>query len=236
MPFEGNTALGRPHTFLSIVIDESTSMDPTADVTRKAFNDFIAQQRAESSISKDEVFVTLTKFSWAKAVRTVFSGVPLKDVPPLTAANYAPDGDTALYDGIWKGISAIERVVGAHARVLMLVITDGEENCSREITDIAQIRQQVEEREARGNWTFIFLSAGSNPYANAASMGFQQGNVRTYAKNLGTAMMRTGSAVQSYRRGDKMQTGTFWAGEAPQHATPEWTQTNADDVEDIEGI
>ena len=233
MPFEGNTALGRPRTYLNIVLDESTSMEASAQITRRAFNDFIATQRAESAVSKDEVFVTLTKFSYARKVRTVFVLVPLAQVPLLTDATYKPDGDTALYDGIAHAIRSMENAVGTHARVLTLVITDGEENASREITRVEQLRQIVESREARGNWTFVFLSAGSNPYANAASMGFQPGNVRTYSTHLGRAMVPVGRAVQSYRRGDHMQTSTFWIGEAQKHERTAWTAAGTDDVEDV---
>lgn len=227
------TALGRPRTFLNIVLDESSSMDSSSGITMQAYNDFIAQQQAASLDAKDEVFVTLTKFSYARRVKTVYAMRPLAEVPRLSREIYRPDGDTALYDGIWHAISSMEKAVGDNARVLTLVITDGEENASKEITDLGTLRQIIASREARGNWTFIFLSAGSNPYGNAAGMGFKHGNVRTYAQHIGTAMVRTSKAVVSYRKGDHMQTATFWSGEAPQHERPQWTQEGVEDVKDV---
>jgi hypothetical protein len=231
---QATTALGRPRTFLTIVLDESSSMDASAVTTMQAYNDFIAQQKAASRDAKDEVFVTLTKFSYARRVKTVYAMMPLAEVPRLTSAVYRPDGDTALYDGIWHAIASMEKAVGDNARVLTLVITDGSENASKEITDIGTLKQIIASREARGNWTFIFLSAGQNPYAAASGMGFKHGNVRTYAQHLGTAMVRTSNAVVSYRKGDHMQTATFWSGEAPTHERPVWTKTGDDeDVKDV---
>lgn len=227
------TALGRPRTYLNVVLDESGSMDWVRMPTVQAYNDFIRQQKKASEEAKDEVFVTLTVFSGPDRVKTVYALKPLHDVADLW--EYRPDGGTALYDGIWRSIRSMEKAVGEHARVLTLVITDGEENESREITDIAQLKKIIESREARGNWTFIFLSAGKNPFAAAQGMGFKSGNVSTYhAQDVGTAMARTSAAVQSYRQGDHMQTGTFWQGEAQKHERPQWSQSTSDEeVEDV---
>lgn len=230
---ESTTALGRPRTFVNVVLDESSSMDTTASVTRQAYNDFIEQQKAASAEAKDEVFVTLTKFSSARRVKTMYAVTPLAKVPFLKREDYSPNGDTALYDGIWHAIKSMEQSVGEQARVLTLVITDGGENASREITDIRDMKRIVESREQRGNWTFIFLSAGHNPYGTAKGMGFKPGNVRTYTGDVSHALVKATNAVVSYRKGDHMQTTTFWTGEPEKHERPQWTQAGTDDVEDV---
>jgi hypothetical protein len=230
---DAGTAIGRPRTFLNIVLDESSSMESSADETRRAYNDFIRQQQAASEEAKDEVFVTLTKFSNPRRVRTNYALVRLRLVPTLTKGDYKPDGDTALYDGIWCSISSMEQAVGEHARVLTLVITDGYENASQVVTDVETMRGIISSREERGNWTFIFLSAGSNPFGVAKDMGFRYGNVRSYSGAMGSSLVRATSALRDYRTGDRMQTDTFWAGEAPKHERPAWTQTGTDDVEDV---
>jgi hypothetical protein len=232
---EQSQAIGRPRTFLNIVLDESSSMEDTATITRQAYNDFIRQQREASAQSNDEVFVTLTKFSYARRVQTVYAHTPLADVPALTGLNYRPDGMTALYDGIWAAIDAMEKKVGEHARVLTLVITDGDENDSEVVTSLGELRKIIESREERGNWTFVFLSAGSNPYATAQGMGFKIGNVQSYRQSdVGNALVRVSKAVADYRKGDTMQTGTFWTGEPDKHERPDWVTTPADaDVEDV---
>lgn len=232
---EPTVALGRPRTFLNVVLDASSSMEGPRDATIQAFNHFIDHQRSEQATAKDEVFVTLTVFSDPDRIRTHYVNRPLQEVARLTRQTYMPSGNTALYDGLVRSIVAMEQQVGEQARVLTLVITDGEENASREVTDIETVKQVVQTREARGNWTFVFLSAGQDPYGTGVSMGFQKGNVNSYdTRDVGTALARINTAMQDYRRGDAMQTGTFYAGSAPKWKRPEWTRTGADeDVEDV---
>ena len=228
-------ALGRPRTFLSAVLDDSSSMGSVRETTITAYNDFIRQQQEASLLAKDEVFVSLTLFSDPGKVKTLYAGVPLHQVPRLTAADYrAAGGSTALYDGIAKGMTDTEQRVGEQARVLMLVITDGEENASVKVR-LDRLKQMVSQRQERGNWTFIFLSAGANPYATGHAMGFKTGNIQSYGTSaeVGQSLVHVSSSVRSYRQSDSMQTDTFFHGEAPQHQRPNWTRTGTDDVEDV---
>ena len=237
MPFLGSgagTALGRPRTFLNIVLDESSSMDRVTDTTIRAYNDFLAQQRDASAEAKDEVFVSCYKFS--DHAERVYAQVPLADAPELDRRTYSPDGSTALYDGIYQAIRETEQAVGPHARVLTLVITDGEENCSKMVQAVDVIKQMVDEREARGNWTFVFLSAGRNPYDAGKGLGFKVGNIRPYAAGDSASQALTVASrnMRSYRQGDALQTETFWAGEALKHNAPEWAKGAQDEeVEDV---
>ena len=229
-------ALGRPRTFFTAVLDDSSSMGGARETTIAAYNDFIREQQRVSREAKDEVFVSLTKFSDPGKVQTLYVGTPLHEVPVLTQADYrAGGGSTALYDGIAKAIADIERKVGEHARVLMLVITDGQENASRKVTDVNVIKQMVSQRQERGNWTFIFLSAGTNPYADGHAMGFRTGNIRSYGNSadVGQSLVHVSRSVRSYRQSDAMQTDTFFHGEAPTHERPNWTTTGTDTVEDV---
>lgn len=229
-------ALGRPRTFFTAVLDDSSSMSGARETTIKAYNDFIRQQQVASKEAKDEVFVSLTKFSDPGKVETLYVGVPLHEVPVLTERDYrTAGGSTALYDGIDKAIRDIERRVGEHARVLMLVITDGQENASVKVTDVSVIKRMVSQRQERGNWTFIFLSAGSNPYETGHAMGFRTGNIQSYgtSKDVGQSLVHVSKSVRSYRQSDAMQTDTFFHGEAPTHERPNWTRTGTEDVEDV---
>jgi len=192
-------------------------------------------QKRASAEAKDEVFVSLTKFAGPHEMRTLYNGIPLAEVPQLTEEQYrASGGSTALYDAVSKAITDVERRVGTHARVLMLVITDGDENASLR-TNGEQVRRMVEQRHERGNWTFVFLSAGTNPYAAGQRMGFKPGNIRSYqtSKDVGQSLVHVGQAVRSYRHSDDLQTETFFQGAAPKHDRPNWTTAGTDDVEDV---
>ncbi len=56
-------------------------------------------------------------------------------------------------------------------RIVMVIITDGEENASREFTR-HQIACMIDERQRNDHWQFVFLSADLNAIADARSMGF----------------------------------------------------------------
>ncbi len=60
-----------------------------------------------------------------------------------------------------------------------MTITDGMENQSREFgrKDVLRL---VKDKEARG-WTFVFLGAGLDAYAEAGGMGYDPRSVQAYA-------------------------------------------------------
>jgi hypothetical protein len=216
-----SSAIARPRTYLNMVLDVSSSMLSVRQATILAFNTFLDQQRGDRV---DELFVTLTMF--ADRVRVCYRAVPIAQVPPLTEAQYVPDGSTALYDGVLKTLTAMERSVGLKARVLTVVQTDGYENASEEVDDNDVFRAIIRSYEERGNWTFVLLAAGVNAYAQGASMGFTPGNTRPYtATNVGQALATVGRAVTRYRHGDQLQTAEFFA--APTYPRTQWVQDDA---------
>ena len=83
-------------------------------------------------------------------------------MPSLAATGYRPNGETALLDAIAHTvISTDERLTGAgraDEKVLVVVLTDGLENASREYT-VSSLAALTSRYQARPNWTFVFLSA-----------------------------------------------------------------------------
>lgn len=142
-------------TDLTIVLDRSSSMAKLLQETVDGFNQVLLDQaRVEGAR------VTLVTF--ADDVRVEYQGVPIAEAPRLSRRTYIPYGNTALYDGLWRGIaSAEERLAAAGSdrpgRVVVAVLTDGEENQSREV-DAPTLRKAVEERKANG-WAFYFIGA-----------------------------------------------------------------------------
>ena len=63
---------------------------------------------------------------------------------------------------------------------MFVTVTDGEENQSREFT-LDQIKALVDAQTAAG-WTFVFLSAGLNAYADAAAMGYSAANSQSWER------------------------------------------------------
>lgn len=137
-------------TLINVILDESGSMDSKRADIVGGFNRFLEEQRSGA----DEARLSLVKFNTIHTV--VYGAVPIVDAKPLTDATYVPGGMTALLDAVAQSVRLADAAKQADERVICLIITDGEENSSRETTK-EQVRKIIEEREGRGDWTFTYL-------------------------------------------------------------------------------
>lgn len=88
-------------------------------------------------------------------------------------------------------------------------MTDGEENSSKEYTE-KELKTLITELEATKMWSFVFLGANQDAWANAGKWGFSDLNVSNFnatGKGVGAvfAMMATNTA--SAMRGADFTTG-----------------------------
>ena len=162
---------GRMKTVIGICLDESSSMSGARDATIQAFNRFLSEQAA---ITTDDAYVTLCKFN--SFAGTPSPLVPVAHQPHLTTTTYQPNGMTALYDALAHVVGHVEREAADADRVVIVVITDGQENASREMTKDA-VRAMVQAKEATGTWTFVYLSASLEAFGDGAAAGIQPGNM-----------------------------------------------------------
>ena len=57
------------------------------------------------------------------------------------------------------------------AMVEVVIITDGGENSSKEYRDRSHIKKMITELDENDNWTFTFLAANMDAFAEAGSFG-----------------------------------------------------------------
>ncbi len=151
---------------ISFVLDETGSMSSILQDTIGSFNTFIDEQRK----LKAKVSFSLTLFSESSiepTIRPMYESVPLKQVSLLTTDTYRPRGTTPLYDAIGGAIAALDKRVSKKKQVIMVILTDGEENASVEYT-LERVKELVEEHD---EWEFIFLGCGMDAFGAAGSMG-----------------------------------------------------------------
>ena len=120
-----------------LLLDESGSMIHNRIEILQAVNNFVKDQQ-----SKPEDGSTLSILMFNNKIRVLFNNKELKDVPKLTENDYYPDGMTALYDAIGN---AIDDHAG-RKRVLMVIVTDGQENSSKKYNKHT-IKQKIESRQ-----------------------------------------------------------------------------------------
>lgn len=200
-------------TIVCAVLDRSGSMAHLVPETIGGYNGFIDKLKADKL---PKHFVTLTVFD--TDVDVLYAMTDLEQVPALTRDDYKIGGMTALYDALAETINAVDQQVTADDRVLVLLITDGQENSSKEVTTAAKMKEIIDRYTARANWTFTYLSASPTAFADSGSIGVAAGNTQAYqATRTGTqqAFVRVAHSTANYSGQSVSASACFYAGDPP---------------------
>jgi uncharacterized protein YegL len=198
------------------VLDRSGSIATCLSECIGGINAFIEGQKKEpgearfTSVLFDTEFITYT------------DGMPIKDVVPFDKLSYVPRGMTALLDAVGHTIEMIGKRLDRTAehekpgKVLVAVLTDGLENCSKKFS-YSQIREMIKHQREVYSWAFLFLGASleglQKIYETTDQMGIPQAGVANMAINqqgqqispqagMGNATRSLNAAVSAYRMGD----------------------------------
>lgn len=189
-------------TAIMVVLDRSGSMASISDDVRGGFDAFVAEQRKEPG----EATLTLVQFDTAYEV--VYINRPLAEVPPLV---HVPRGSTALLDALGRGIvelgEALAKVDEADrpGRVIVVVMTDGHENASREYSR-ERIAAMVKEQRETYSWEFVFTGANVDAFAEARGLGIAHAaGYAATSKGVADNLRGVSRGVSSYRSGGGYQ-------------------------------
>lgn len=205
----GSADAGAGTILINFVLDKSGSMDMIRQATISGFNEFKNDQSREEG----DAFFTLTLFDTTFA--TVCEAVPVREVPDLDLDSYLPGGGTALFDAIGHAMRVTDDFVAANkpGQVLFVIMTDGEENASREFSR-DRIFQMIQDRQKLSGYEFIYLGANQDSYAAGIEMGLRGGRMLDYAASPDIAhetMRRASRNVAAYRRRGNAQEDEFFS-------------------------
>jgi hypothetical protein len=167
---------------VNVILDRSGSMGVIRESTRTGYNDYLRELRQDKST---EYSITLTQFDAPGAepeLTVLYLDKPLAEIEDLKEDEYVPRGSTPLYDAIGETLRRVEGKENGRP-VLDVVITDGQENFSREFNK-ESIKALIKEKEAHGH-TFVFLGANIDSYAVAGAIGASMGNTSNYQPTAG---------------------------------------------------
>lgn len=187
-------------TDITVVLDRSGSMQKCRADAEGGVNAFIADQKNKPG----ECNFTMVEFD--SKYNFVHKGVPIQTVPKYTLI---PGGWTALLDAVGRAIDETgERLAKLSedqrpGLVVFVIVTDGEENASREYTR-QQIKEKIEHQQSAYNWQFTFLGANQDAFAAGRSMGVQGQAVAQYSVNNAQSMFRSASSNVSRMRASAM--------------------------------
>jgi uncharacterized protein YegL len=195
---------GTNGNLIAVVLDESGSMMPVQAATIAGFNEFVQGQRAAEHAGA--AYLTLNKFD-APQIKNVFSDRPLAEVPNLTTASYMPNGGTNLLDAIGQTIHEVDAALAARKKkdrpgVIVLIMTDGEENSSH-IYSNDQIKSMVAAAE-QADWSFVFLGANIDAFSVGAGFGMNALNSVNYSTDKMSGTMTALSDTTLRMRSAKM--------------------------------
>ena len=154
--------------FNLIILDESGSMSLIERQAVSGVNETIQTIRdAQQKYENQEHIVTLVSFN-SSEVKTIYDKEEANRVKELTSNEYCPACGTPLYDAMGTAITALRKSVAENDMVLVTIITDGEENASREYKGPA-IKALVDSLKGKG-WVFTYIGANQDVEKVAATI------------------------------------------------------------------
>ena len=189
----------KDYTVILLIIDRSGSMSLIQKEAEAALNEMIKSQKEMPG----DLGIKLVSFD------NEIDSKPLVDAKEFGYFKLHPRGLTALHDAMGKAITDLGEelsVLTEDARpdkVLVVTITDGIENCSREFTG-KSIKKLITKQKEDYNWEFIFLAAGQDAVVTAENLGISRNSSMTFAANdkgVSESVIATTRYMTSYRSG-----------------------------------
>ena len=175
-------------TEIVFILDRSGSMSGREQDVIGGFNRMIDDQQKK----RGECHVSTVLFNDVSAV--LHNRVPISKVRLLTDTEYFVGGGTAYYDALGRGIRHhiyVQRNLPEDKRaekVLFVVMTDGQENASREYS-ARVLKKLISEEQKKWGWEFVFIGAGIDAIQSAKDIGIKvEHAINTVADKDGIAV------------------------------------------------
>ncbi|MFT5129729.1 MAG: Mg-chelatase subunit ChlD [Rhodothermales bacterium] len=186
----------------TVILDRSGSMENIRDDTIGGFNSFLATQQAIPG----ETTLSLVQFDSQDPYEIVFHALRIGEISPLTRETFVPRGGTPLLDALGRGMNDTASIIGGRARILFAVVTDGQENASREFRK-SVIARMIAEKQHEG-WQFAFLSADLDAIQDAKNYGVNPDATLHFQKDGGSKLAwESLSKMTSKYRGGSSEVG-----------------------------
>jgi uncharacterized protein YegL len=186
------------YTHLSLVADRSGSMDVRRVEATNAINNLFDEQKKLPG----KLTVDFTEFD-----DTINQLYTMKDINSVPKYSLIPRGMTALLDAVGRAIVTTGDALFSlpederPGKVLVAIVTDGEENSSHDWT-LGQIQKLIKQQKEEYGWEFVFLGADDSAWLGH-SLGIQ--NTISYDSHVGGTQAVYGGLTRSlagYRASD----------------------------------
>ena len=149
---------------IRVVLDRSGSMSNCVHQTIDALNGYLIGMQKENT----EGVVTVSLFD-SQSIDIGVDKVQIKDLSPLDYSFLTPRASTPLYDAIGAAIYEHSNYAATKEdKKVLVIVTDGLENASREYTGEA-IKSFGRKEEA--GWLIVYLGSDHDIYKQTKMMG-----------------------------------------------------------------
>jgi len=162
-----------------IILDRSGSMQSIRQDTINGFNKFLKDQQ------KNNPDCQLSLIQFDHEIDDLYIEAPIKEVNPLNHKSYVPRGTTALLDAIGFTLdkaSIITVPKTQNAKVIVVIITDGQENSSVTFNK-DQVFDLIKLLKEKHNWQFVFLGANQDAIQEAQHLGISSKQAMTFTSD-----------------------------------------------------
>lgn len=190
--------------YAHVVLDRTGSMGHIREATVGAYNEYCESLKADPDI---DVRISLTIFDSQSIDLIREKCTP--DAAKITEDEYVPRAMTPLYDAIGKTVYAAEPVAKEYKRVAFVILTDGQENASREWTK-AGVKALLERKQKDDNWLIVYLGANQDGMAEGVALGAMAANSMTYGadqKNIGGTFAVAATRSSNYAKTGDLKSG-----------------------------
>lgn len=176
--------VGRKNAYITFVVDESGSMGNVREVTVSGINEQIQQVKRDfggKNSEKINAIVSLIRFN--DKVKPVFMYSDIDALKEITLDEYRPDGGTAMYDAVGYAINQLkmrEDIDAEDTSSLIVVVSDGQENSSREIT-AQQLADTISKLNETKRWTVTYLGANQDLSKVSQNTNIYVGNTMSFS-------------------------------------------------------
>lgn len=142
-----------------IILDESGSMSSIKKATINGFNEVVQTIKGiEKKFPEQQHFISLVSFN-GFGIKTLLDKAPAASLRQIDENTYQPGSMTPLYDAIALSVLKLKIDIAGlnNVNVLVTILTDGEENDSKEFRH-AQVNSLISEMKNLG-WTFTYIGA-----------------------------------------------------------------------------
>jgi uncharacterized protein YegL len=190
--------------YVHVVLDRSGSMESCRDQTISALNEYVNGLAKDPEISARVSVSTFDTIS----IDLVRNQVPASDFKKFSREDFIPRSGTPLFDAIGKTIIEMDKVrVDDNEGVALVILTDGEENSSREHTKDS-IKKLIQSRQRDKEWLVTYLGANQDAWAMGQSFGISGLNSMTFnTAYVNATMDAVGASTLRYAKASTKSLG-----------------------------